>query len=122
MSAERISVSLKHLKHVQAGGNDAEDEDTITPYGRAMHQRKASYWVWPLWVHVSASWTLTVFKAVFWTCPLLAVLYITFHGFDRLASPGQLSDATALGCFVGSGIVVYTLAAVLAMAIVILSK
>ena len=106
----------------QAGSSDAEKEDTVTPYGRAMHQRKASYWVWPVWVHALLSWTLTVFKAVFWTCPLLAVLYITFHGFDRLASPGQISDATALGCIVGSGVVVYTFAAALSMAIVILSK
>ena len=109
-------------KCVQAGSNDAEEDDTVTPYGRAMHQRKAAYWVWPLWVHASLSWMLTVFKAVFWTCPLLAVLYITFHGFDRLVSPGQISDATALGCLLGSGIVVYTFAAALSMAIVILSK
>ncbi len=107
---------------MQAGSSDAEKEETITPYGRAMHQRTACYWVWPVWMHALFSWTLTVFKAVFWTCPLLAVLYITFHGFDRLASPGQISDATALGCILGSGVVVYTFAAALSMAVVILSK
>ena len=107
---------------MQAGSADADGDENITPYNRTMHERKASNWVWPLWVPALMSLLLTVFKAIFWTCPLLAVLYITFHGFDLLASPGQVSDVAALGCLIVSGIIVYTLAAVLSMGIVILSK
>ena len=47
----------------------------MTPYGGAMHQGLASYWVWPLWMHVLLSWMQTVFQRVYWTSLLLAALH-----------------------------------------------
>ncbi|BDA51313.1 probable peroxisomal-coenzyme A synthetase at N-terminal half [Coccomyxa sp. Obi] len=105
----------------QAGDPATADADTTTPYGRAMHLGEADYRVWPLGLHVVMASCLVAMKAVFWLLPLLAVLAVTFQGWDELP-PGGLSNPAALGCLIFSSIVAYPFAAVAALGIVIATK
>lgn len=101
---------------VQAGSPSAAKEPTETPYGKAMHLRQASYCVWPLWLHVLLSTLVVAVKAVFWICPLLAVLYITVGGIEQSGERLD-ADAVTLGLMCAVAIGIYPLAAVIALAI-----
>ncbi|ORX55656.1 acetyl-CoA synthetase-like protein [Hesseltinella vesiculosa] len=91
------------VKFSDGDAQDAMDEkyclmkgvnDTVTPFGRAFYQRKANYFVAPLWLIVPYNFLMQVFGSAFWALPVtaavqLAAVYDTVH-YSKHMSDSQL--------------------------------
>ncbi|KAI9283758.1 hypothetical protein BC943DRAFT_326990 [Umbelopsis sp. AD052] len=59
-----------------AGTNSADDESTITPFGRAFYQNKAKFWVIPLGMIVAYNFLLHVIASCYWSIPVTAAIQV----------------------------------------------
>jgi acyl-CoA synthetase (AMP-forming)/AMP-acid ligase II/acetyltransferase-like isoleucine patch superfamily enzyme len=58
-------------------GKDApQNEPTITPFGRAFYEKKASYYVYPLWLIVLYNFSLRAFACIFWSTPVVSAVQV----------------------------------------------
>ena len=68
---ELASAKYEHLTTAELFGT----ESTLTPFGKAIHKREASYFVWPVTMIVGLNVLVKTLIAVFHTLPLLATLH-----------------------------------------------
>ncbi|KAI8341770.1 hypothetical protein BC941DRAFT_345688 [Chlamydoabsidia padenii] len=54
----------------------ADENDTITPFGRAFYQRKANYFVAPLLLLVPYNFFMQVFGSVYWSVPVTSAIQV----------------------------------------------
>ncbi|CAO3592963.1 unnamed protein product [Absidia cylindrospora] len=51
-------------------------DDTVTPFGRAFYQRKANYFVAPLFMLVPYNFLMQVFGSMYWSVPVTAAIQV----------------------------------------------
>ncbi|GAB5593410.1 hypothetical protein Unana1_08310 [Umbelopsis nana] len=73
-----LLLDAGHAKEDEAGityENDSESA-TITPFGRAFYQRKANFWVIPLWMIIIYNMAFRIFASCFWSLPVTAAIQV----------------------------------------------
>ncbi|KAI9309236.1 hypothetical protein BJ944DRAFT_137912, partial [Cunninghamella echinulata] len=52
------------------------EDDTVTPFGRAFYQRKANYFVAPLWILVPYNFIMQVIGTCYWSVPVTSAIQV----------------------------------------------
>ena len=92
------------------------DEDTITPYGRAFFKREASYFVWPLAFHVCVNIVLACLKCTLWILPTISTLYFGVEKIQKARLETTIHPTTGNSVQYPHGVLLETLAIMIAIA------
>ncbi|EIN09770.1 acetyl-CoA synthetase-like protein [Punctularia strigosozonata HHB-11173 SS5] len=110
-----------------AKGKVEEDEDTITPFGRAFYKRQAEFFVFPYWLLVIINILVSSLSAAFWSVPAIAAAQIMIlfrrHAPNlHLFYPHTYNIAILFGLISMIFVVILFIQTVVAMAWVIATK
>ncbi|SAL96550.1 hypothetical protein [Absidia glauca] len=100
----------------------ANEEDTITPFGRAFYQRKASYFVAPLLLLVPYNFIMQVIGSVYWSVPVTSAIQVAAVS-ERYHYASHIEDKTIARLFEGNreGITFLVILAVVCTAVTMLA-
>ncbi|KAI8337869.1 hypothetical protein BC941DRAFT_352090 [Chlamydoabsidia padenii] len=81
--------------------NQQQENDTVTPFGRAFYENKATYFVAPLLLLVPYNFFMQVFGSVFWSVPVTAAIQVAAV-FEKAHYANHADEVNVFNLFEGN--------------------